>query len=133
MSKVKDVISKELLSEVLGYQVCTSGYIKENDTSSVYWGMIGCRAIDDCEEYEEFMNIHELAHKCKIWVYEQGYTIGEDYRSVRISKLYSKHEVPAILWDIDYFKVDDSFIPFDPIYIIKATQWILENKNKHEN
>ncbi len=77
-----NIISKELLSEVLGYEVCTDGYMKENDKDSVYWGMIGCRAIDDCEEYEESINIHQLAHMCKEWA-----------RTEASEKLYTEHLV----------------------------------------
>ena len=58
------MISRGLLSEVLGYSTATNGYIKDN---TIYWGMIGRRGIDDCEEYKEDIGIREFAHKCEEW------------------------------------------------------------------
>ncbi len=64
----KTVISQKLLSAVLGYPTCTEGYVKESEPNIIYWGMIGCRAIDDCEEYEEGRDIDKLTRECKEWI-----------------------------------------------------------------
>lgn len=120
-------ISKELLSEVLKYEVCTSGYMKENDTLSVYWGMIGCRAIDDCEEYEEFINIHELANKCKEWLITKDLCVISGNGNLK---------------NQGYFCSIDGFVPTEELVflaeseveaIIKATQWFLDNTNHKES
>lgn len=126
---MEEMISKELLSEVLDYPVLTKGYIKDNENNNVYWGMIGCRAPDDCEEYEEHINIHELAHKCKEWAHKKGFIILSGYHENNIGSFY----VNCYGWTSD--KIDKEFIlqveSTEPEAIFKVCEWILNQKTKN--
>lgn len=106
------MISKELLSEVLKLNIT---YIERYNNSIVYKVSVYDR--------EEEVNIYELAHKCKEWAILNHYdftilidTIVIYNEGIQIYTIYNTLE-------------DDNFIPFDPIYEIKACQWILDNKS----
>ena len=108
------MISKELLSKVLGYEVEIRGfkdkYIPANFEYIV--DMIDVKTI----------NIYELAHKCKEWAYNQGYVLDCFSKCTEIRK---KNEE-----DILYIErgelFDDS--SYDISLVFKACQWILDNK-----
>ena len=106
-------ISKELLSIILGEKAYDIKCVSDNIISFY----------TDYDQYEE-INIYELAHKCKVWAILNHYdftilidTIVIYNEGIQIYTIYNTLE-------------DDNFIPFDPIYEIKACQWILENKEK---
>lgn len=128
----QEIISKELLSEVLGYSVLTEGYIKENENNNLYWGMMGCRAPDDCEGYEEHINIHELVYKCKEWAWNEGFIMAT-YKSQSSGWLTDLFYMDKEgITDHEYG--DDGFIQTFTQWVkgensdIKSCQWILENK-----
>ena len=107
------MISKELLSEVLGFGVYQSIRKDEYAYNDIKLNIINTELLYD------YVNIYELAHKCKEWVLKQGYRIIIDCSKdielgIRILKngrdIYSnenKSEQQAIF---------------------KACQWILDNK-----
>lgn len=107
------MISKELLSEVLGSDI--SLYKKKaNDKYDAF-----IRYFFSIDEYE--INIHELAHKCKEWAFDLGYDVETSPSGyVRISKN-------------EYIILSDSMFGKEKKEAensIKACQWILENKDK---
>jgi hypothetical protein len=119
------IISKELLSEVLGQEVSDvevignkvnyicPNYETEEDGESVYINL-GTN-----------INIYELAHKCKVYVYKNyGYKIiDEPY----ISLIYNCGSRLK-------FKICDyQENMFSEKRTIKACQWILDNEVKNDN
>lgn len=70
---------------------------------------------------EEEVNIYELAHKCKIWAEKEGYVLIEYALCVGIHKSIFPHE--------EVYKEKDLFTELFKIErVIKACQWILDNK-----
>jgi len=121
-------ISKELLSEVLGFNVtyvetCTQT-IKSRIKSDVSDSDI---AIHDGNSYR-YINIHELAHKCKEWADSKGYTLNSwiaDFTSDKIlgwCELRDERTGKSIK---ECPIVSDNT---EPEAVFKACQWILENK-----
>ena len=127
---MSEIISKELLSEVLKRD-CNISHLSVNDliyeeitTEDRYIGLIG-------------INIHELAHKCKEWAYEQGYHIfvyrvrghmfellvTDNSTDCQNSNLYDR-----VSKDKRGINMHSYEIPTEPEAIFKACQWILENK-----
>jgi hypothetical protein len=105
------MISKELLSEALGYKI---HYIHETldygDLIYEYESAHGYIQTD--------INIHELAHKCKEWAYENSYTVWSGlYCFAYVQKHYNEGE------ELFSCKADT-----EPEAIFKACEWILENK-----
>ena len=109
------MISKELLSEVIGYKV---DYIASS--GNTYIGF-------HTEMGGKNINIYELAHKCKEWALSKGYYISliideDDKTKCRY--------VLNLSWN-DGYEVD--FIIASEPYsteteaIIKACEWILDN------
>ncbi len=108
------MISKELLSEVLGKEVHD---VRETSVDNMY-----VIIYDDC--WYTF-NIHELAHKCKEWAFHRGvsiyciqYKIDKGEYCVYI---YDIHEETEIL-DTG---VDDMTFTTESEAIIKACEWVL--------
>ncbi len=110
------IISKELLSEVLGVELvyfddCNEYMIPYKESKTEY-----------CLSGNEDMilvNIHELAHKCKIKAIEWGYVVIEYPNFVTIHK-DGKKEITEKFGDLstEHYRQERVF---------KATQWILDN------
>lgn len=117
------MISKELLSEILGYGVTTvritSGEI------IVYDGTILC----DGQEWNEVLNIYELVQKCKLWIIQNGYGLSVNYVIDILTKEFTHFECllyRSNVYTTDYFDMDSE----DEIQaILKACEWVL-NKGK---
>ena len=113
------MISKELFSEVLGFNVvyvetCTQT-IKSRIKSDVSDSDI---AVYDGNKYS-YINIHELAHKCKEWAYSKGFRIVDEGENVFVVN-FEKRVVHLVeRYDLDSFSPERCFI---------ACQWILDNK-----
>ena len=111
------MISKELLSEVLGHKIwkvmdCNMGTLRY---------CIYPNKGDEPSEYMFPINIHCLSNKCKEWAYLQYGIIIQSY-------LYNGK------WRVDILKgieIDEFFknIDSEPEAIFKACQWILDNRN----
>lgn len=106
--KDDQIISKKLLSEVLGCKI-----VEININCNNVWHEI----FNDNEIY--CINIHELAHKCKEWAITSGYNT----HSVRNLKEY------VVYVSGDCKEPSDDFrCCTEPEAIFKACQWILKNK-----
>ena len=105
------MISKELLSKVLNTRIDTVRSKVDTDNDVQFF--------PPSIEYDGFINIHELTHKCKEWAYNNGYylTIYNDAIDI-VSKTTCK-----IIDNI----TNDSFM-YDVELVFKACQWILDNK-----
>ena len=65
------MISKELLSVVLGFEVTNILHIN-NNTIAVYDGTV---LDDSVTEWNQAINIYEVSHLCKQWAVTRGVTI----------------------------------------------------------
>lgn len=125
------MISKELLSEVLEREVTDFEYWDNNEYR--------CTAYFDGFRQRFFLNIYELAHKCKEWAF---YTYKISVSSFKSGSFYLK-EFNQIKDNSEYWveldtasidceiNIDDSGIfksCSEHEAIFKACQWILDNK-----
>lgn len=111
------MISKELLSEVLGVKVKEIRWFKPEKSELQF----------DVEEDNDYttINIHELAHKCKEWVTNKGYGIDSGYGST--AKKTRTYSSCCLYLDTtgcasEYFKSAT-----EPEAVFKACEWIMEN------
>ena len=111
------MISKELLEAVLEFKVMNF-YVAWN---YLHYSLIGCRAIDDCEEYEETINIYELAHKCKEWVSKQGYTFCTFGQCTYLIHDSEDHDTIYNMFERQSFYGNS-----EPEAIFKASEWVFE-------
>lgn len=136
---MEDVISKELLSEVLFNGRVRIKSIGINDNTLDY--SMNCSLNEkDGTDYNkhiednyyvvkrdiyEDINIYELAHKCKVWAYEQRYLVESSVMGVAIISRDTGIRDNLLLQR-------DRKVMYDPLLDIKACQWILDNKYRHE-
>ena len=106
------MISKELLSEVLGYKV---ELVKSNNGTTLYFNKY---------ENGDYINIHELAHKCKEWAVLKGYEIETKLYAIG-TEIYSSANIS---YGRNMGKYIDTITTTEPEAIFKACQWILDNK-----
>ena len=107
------MISKELLSEVLGKKVALDNNIQITRTTVHYSNVTHMAEI----------NIYELAHKCKEWAISKNCRIFSEVQ-------YSKHTKGARVEMVVYKGKDQVFISdMEPKAIFKACEWILKEKN----
>lgn len=106
---MEDMISKELLSEVMGQEIRELGTIIIDDLSyfSVFW-----RAI----------NIYQLAHKCKEWAWDNGYGM-----NITRSLLHDMYGT-TIFYKNGAFSSSGGLADTEPEAIFKACDWILKEK-----
>jgi hypothetical protein len=122
------MISKELLSEVLGCKLDIDEQLQPNEIE--YIEKVGSRL------YCRTINICKLQNKCRIWAYEQGYSFGtylidDKWYTVTEDNLFST----ITYWHEDYSSIklkliDDYTSSTEPEAVFKSCQWILENKDK---
>jgi hypothetical protein len=117
---MKEIVSKELLSEVLGIKVLkveknANHHIEfySNSTLPYYYSGNMFHATYKC--YAQKINIHELQHKCKEWADALGYDISS---SLNECVLMHREGVGVIC----------KFHGVTPTFL--ACQWILDNKDK---
>ena len=104
------MISKELLSKVLGIEVKEIRWIKTHKNQLQY----------DVEEDMDYttINIHELANKCKEWAIENGYSLA--------SYTNAKAWICRDPYKIEPYLCADT----EPEAIFKACQYIMEQENE---
>ena len=117
------MISKELLSNVLDnevpYQVKVHKIIIKNNSLNYFYNSKDSGG--GLFEANEYINIYELAHKCKEWAISKGWILHE----VRNLKEY------IIYFGGDYREPSDDFrAETEPEAIFKACQWILDKDSK---
>ena len=115
-------ISKELFTEVMGKEKMYC--ILNIDTGEI--------------EPEQYFNIHELAHKCKEWIWDNEYLYEVEQKGVYG---YLRPDYRVKLWctrEVQRFSHQDPETPceyFDehtePEALFKACQWILDNKEEN--
>ena len=129
------MISKELLSEVLGVKVL-SLYTHASAEHIGYCFDESCG--NDISRQME-INIYELAHKCKEWAYnlnmplmsgyynDKKYSDKDDKNEYKIYCIVKMYEYSSRIWIgtiwHEIFNADT-----EPEAIFEACQWILENK-----
>ena len=105
-------VSKELLSEVLGYAV-----------SSIYIAPNGNFIEAQSKYRDERINIHELQHSCKEWANKNKFYIKSSMiintASAVVEKIYEPNELNK------WFHANT-----EPEAVFAAAQWILANKDK---
>lgn len=118
---MKEEISKELLSEVLGLNDIHL-ILYDEDTKEVNYTRYANFTRGSRDEY---INIHELQHKCKEWATEKGYEIVETTFMIRIKRVGQDKQK---IWEYPR-EMQDAGIYFSPSFTFKACQWILNNRN----
>lgn len=129
-----NIISKELLGEVLGFKNRKTSSIEIEIKGSV----VGYNSYNkDGTDYisTKTINIHELAHKCKEWAIKKGFDIlsggmESDEYSCYLDSDDDKcrHKYKLDIYDC----ISDTlsyYAQTEHEAIFKACQWILENKN----
>jgi len=120
---MKQIISKELLSEVLWVEVIKFDDGKyqypNNDMSKVYYMVNGTFGV-----YSS-INIYELAHKCKEWAWKKGYEINSKAECNKDDDRCGN----ACIYKCYGYDIIGSFgANSEPEAIFKASQWVLDNK-----
>jgi hypothetical protein len=123
------MISKELLSEALGVKTRSHSKVHYKDNTISYEADLKIRDIAEKVNSKQFLdvvswgniNIHELAHKCKEWAYDYGYSIGYSFEYPIIASIFRLSD--------GYIIPDDFEAYTEPEAIFKACQWILEGKD----
>jgi len=124
------MISKELLSEVLGLKIKQLDYYSDTKNTIVF--------TDTYKNYGwQLENIYELAHKCKEWAKYYGFKIHSGYSHEAIGQSYAtpmkeKWEAGNLIMAYcpDDCPVEDFVLQTEQEAIFKACQWILDNKEK---
>lgn len=122
------MIDKELLSAVLGEEYIDRLVevisIEDNLMRTYYDCGSGAPTGLGLE-----INIYELAHKCKEWAFNEGFTLSSSKDGIDewCIELYNH-----LADDINDYRLNIDFDAFDattePEAIFKACQWILDNK-----
>ena len=118
------MISKELLSEVLGVEVNIFDVDKKNDLVFEYKndGTYGDTDIKINKDFiGTYINIYELAHKCKEWALEL----------YELRSHLCDNKGHCIIYGLNYPREEFMFFTEDtePEAIFKACQWILRREN----
>ncbi len=114
---MEDIISKELLSEVLRIEV-----IQINNISEIYGIHYEVQTKDEIKLQN--INIYELAHKCKLWALGNGYFIESGYDTNGAYCVNRGNSKIFHAWDYE----EDDWTESEAIF--KACQWISDNKDK---
>ena len=121
------MISKELLSEVLGIEIVEIlGVDKKNDL--VYKIMQEYKNNDGYESKTigTYINIYELAYKCKEWALDNGYTLSSNLNNENDKKHKDGKAVVFFPDNETYPEIFDEGTEYEAIF--EACQWILDNK-----
>lgn len=121
---MNDVISKELLREVLGYKVEYVEECEHRDNIIGIWNNINSTPIKE-------LNIYELAHKCKEWAYKKGYILMSTIRtnsSLAICEFSKsgKHD-----YEDELYNNFRAHTEHEAVFL--ACKWILENNTTRDN
>ena len=109
---MSEVISKELLTYVLNRHVVS---VSENIKIREYGPCISYQG----RRFSYDINIHELAHKCKEWAWENGYELVESLEEAYLIDMRNSNVASSVLNQNDLTS---------PERVFKLCQWILENK-----
>ena len=109
-------LTKELLNEVLEDTVISIWHVNKY-TNELHYNTT------NYPDSSIAINIYELAHKCKEWVYKNGYVI-QSGRDVLTESQFIARVMKKSL--VQY----DGIAQSEPEAIFKACQWIMEQKEK---
>ena len=123
------MISKELLSKVLDnevpYQVKVHKIIIKNNSLNYFYNSKDSGG--GLFEANEYINIYELAHKCKEWALSKGYIINS---GATTSNDWSS-TIYKVIKENPYIKeLSHTWEQSEPEAIFKACQWILTKDTK---
>lgn len=121
------MINKELLSKVLDnevpYQVKVHKIIIKNNSLNYFYNSKD--SVGGLFEANEYINIYELAHKCKEWAFNK-----DKYKWLFSYKAFTKCHCDIV----DNHNRKYIFVSFagnnEPEAIFKACQWILDKDSK---
>jgi hypothetical protein len=125
--KDKKMISKELLSEVLNYSITAVeadiDCIKNRIDGRANIGDIAYRNIE-----WKLINIHELAHKCKEWAFNEKFILKSSLNECSITEMQFEEDWSRME---DWYRGSEESHT-EPEAIFKVCQWILDNKDKKD-
>jgi len=77
---------------------------------------------------ESFIDIHKLSNDCKVFARKRGFFLLEQHDKTLI---VDDRGCAINMICVDFTETKDDFIElcFDPMNVIKATKWIIENYN----
>jgi hypothetical protein len=118
------IISRELLSEVLGIDVAKIIKEEYSNNVSIYERDFQYPVTYNASAYLT-INIHELAHKCKEWAYENGYHVNSLHRCANQTDWWESR-----VWKFEGGELGARCekASTEPEAIFKSAQWILDNK-----
>ena len=120
------MISKELLSEVLGIRYIAMNPILEPMNKIGYLVYGSQNTPQEVRRNHKQINIYELAHKCKEYAYNQGYIISSGLTPVLGVNKDGWAEVFSSSTPLDG-KLHTFKQLSEPEAIFKAAQWVLDN------
>ena len=125
------MISKKLLSEVLGLEVKAIVATTDNDVKYSKFGNLLHN-----KPKQVNINIHELAHKCKEWATKQksvdeSVGVSMYLKSDTRGSIYNFCEIWLTSLGAHYLYIEDEFVATtESEAIFRACEWILEQKNE---
>ena len=118
------MLSKELLSEILNVHVSISPIIVRNNID--YLVSNNQSNIHEIKSQHKSINVHELAHKAKIWAYK----LDEWDISSGIANNEGYAEVHGRYATSEFNPIEVFTGTTEPEVILLASQWILEKSYK---
>lgn len=119
------MITKELLSEVLGLKVWK--VLDENMGTLRY--CIYPNKGDEPSEYMFPINIHELAHKCKEWAIKESYDILSGGLEAGLYSCYIDYSDKR--YTLQMNPLHHEFANTEPEAVFAACEWILKTKENN--
>ena len=126
---MNEIISKELLSEVLGYKILSVKDLKDgrNNISFDHERINNMGLISDYN----FINIHELAHKCKEWALRNNFCIISTTFTAEEDDIEENWKKGINYAWAELHNNDKLFrANTEPEAIFKSCQWILDKESK---
>ena len=115
MNENELVVSKELLSEVIGEEVINYGVWEDNyDYAEIQIAE---------QEDSDIINNFQLAHLFKLWTLENGYEIVESVEKTQINKDGNL---------VYYAKVQNEESPYDPFKVFYLCEVVYRDMNKNK-
>ena len=121
------MISKELLSEVLGCDCCS---LKCSSTTIHYEYKFDVTLSEAMQKNKAEINIYEMAHKCKEWAMQVPYIADQLAININRTCLQDKFKTNYwCVWILNSKRVSPEFYAeTEPEAVFEACEWILKNK-----